>query len=352
MKRKAMTQPSLKTRLVSGSASALIAVALAAAVGCAADPPSDRVRVSGHVEATEVRVASQVSGRVAELRVAEGDRVEEGAFVARLDTHDAELSLARARADLAQAEAQLQLLQAGARPEDVRVAEAQVANAQADVSVAAAERTAAEVDVERFERLLASSSGTRKQRDDAVARLNVAREREQAARERVKSAGENVSRAKAGARREEIDAARARIDSATLLIATWDKAIIDAAVTAPVSGIVTETLAHAGELMQARMPLLVITDLDRAWANVFVDEPIVPRLRIGQTVTLFTDAGGSGIDGTISYIASTAEFTPRNVQTADDRAKLVYRVKVSVDNTEGVLKVGMPVEAEIPFVTD
>jgi HlyD family secretion protein len=182
--------------------------------------------------------------------------------------------------------------------------------------------------------------------------LNVARERERAAQARVASADENVRRAKAGARREEIDAARARIDAVDALIATWDKALADAAVLAPVGGVVTEKLANVGELVQARVPLVVITDLDRAWANVFVDEPAVPRLRVGQEVTLFTDAGGSGIAGTISYISSTAEFTPRNVQTAEDRAKLVYRVKVSVDNRDGVLKVGMPVDAEIPFAND
>ena len=75
----------------------------------------------------------------------------------------------------------------------------------------------------------------------------------------------------------------------------------------------------------------------------------MPRLRLGQPATLFTDAGGPGIPGTVSYISSKAEFTPRNVQTAEDRSKLVYRVKVSVDNTGGMLKAGMPVEAEIPF---
>jgi HlyD family secretion protein len=323
---------------------------LALAVACATDVPADRIRVSGHVEATEVRVAPQVSGRIVEMNVAEGDRVSSGVVVARLDTADADLALARTKAERAQAEAALRLLQAGARPEDVRVAEAQLSAARADLSVAAAESAAAQVDVERFERLLASNSGTRKQRDDAVARLNVAAERERAARERVRSADESVTRVKAGARREELDAARARLAAADTAIATWEKAIADATVVSPVGGLVTEKLADAGELAQTRVPLLVVTDLDHAWANVYVDEPIVPRLRIGQAVTLFTDAGGAEVPGTISYISPNAEFTPRNVQTAEDRAKLVYRVKVSVDNRDGLLKVGMPVEAEIPFV--
>jgi HlyD family secretion protein len=281
--------------------------------------------------------------------VAEGTRVEAGAVVARLDTSDAELGLRRARAEADQAQAQQRLLEAGARVEDIRQAEAQAATAQAEVAAAAAELRAAQSDVDRFEALLASNAGSRKQRDDAVARRDVARERVDAAQERVGAARENVARLKAGARREEIEAARARVSGARAQMATWEKAIADATVVAPIAGIVTEKLADAGEIVQPRAPIVVVTDLDRAWANVYVDEPIVPRLRLGQRASVFTDAGGAAIPGTVIYIASRAEFTPRNVQTAEDRSQLVYRVKIATDNKDGVLKVGMPVEAEIPF---
>lgn len=331
--------------------SPLLFVALLSGVAaCAPPPPADRVRVSGQVEATEVQVASQVPGRLLERRVAEGQHVTRGEVLAVLDTADAALALSRARAEQTQAEAQLRVVQASARIEDVRQAEAQVAAAQADVSPAAAELTAADVDVQRFEQLLASNSGSRKQRDDAVARRNVARERVQAARERVRVAQEGVARVKAGARREDVAVARSRIDITLAQIATLEKAVADATITAPATGIVSTTVADEGELIQPRAPIVVLTDLDHAWANVYVDEPVVPRLRVGDTATLFTDAGGAPIAGTISAIAERAEFTPRNVQTADDRSKLVYRVKVAVDNTSGVLKAGMPVEAEIVFV--
>jgi HlyD family secretion protein len=241
------------------------------------------------------------------------------------------------------------LLVAGARVEDVRQAEAQLATAQSDVGAAEAELASAQADVERFDALLASNSGSRKQRDDAVTRRDVARTRVQGAQDRVRAARENLAKLRAGSRREDIDGARARVAAADAQIATWQKAIADATVAAPVAGIVTEKLADVGELVQARAPLVVITDLDHAWANVFVDEPAVPRLRLGQAATVFTDAGGPGLSGTISYISAKAEFTPRNVQTAEDRSKLVYRVKVAVDNKSGVLKAGMPVEAEIPL---
>ncbi|HUR32743.1 MAG TPA: HlyD family efflux transporter periplasmic adaptor subunit [Vicinamibacterales bacterium] len=328
---------------------AAAALSSAGAAACQAPPPTDRVRVSGQVEATDVQVAAPVPGRLLQRKVSEGDRVEKGAVIATLDTADAELAITRARAERAQAEAQLRLLQAGSRPEDVRLAESQVAPAQADVAVAEADLAAAEVDVQRFEQLLAANSGSRKQRDDAVARRNVARERVTATRDRVRVAQEGVARVKAGARRQEIDAARARIDAVAAQIATLEKAVADATVIAPVRGVVTTTVADEGELLQPRAPIAVITDLDHAWANVYVDEPVVPRLRVGDAATLFTDAGGPGVMGTISYISERAEFTPRNVQTADDRSKLVYRLKVSMDNAAGVFKAGMPVEAEIVF---
>jgi HlyD family secretion protein len=231
----------------------------------------------------------------------------------------------------------------------VRQAEAQLANARSAAGAAEAELVSAQADVDRFEALLAQNSGSRKQRDDAVTRRDVAKERLRGAQDQVRASAENLARLRAGARPQEVQAARARVAAADAQIATLEKAIADATVTAPVTGVVTEKLADAGELAQAGAPIVVIMDLDHAWANVYVDEPIVPRLRLGQPATLFTDAGGGGISGAVSYISQKAEFTPRNVQTADERAKLVYRVKVSVDNRNGVLKAGMPVEAELPL---
>jgi len=325
-----------------------LAIALTA-LACAPKPPADRVRASGQVEATDVQVAAPVGGRLLELRVGEGDRVKAGDTIARLDTSDAELALARVKAERAQAEAQVRLLLAGPRPQDVRQADAQRATAEADVRAAEVELAAAQVDADRFEALLASNSGSRKQRDDAVARRDVARARAQSARSRVTAAAENVDRLRAGSRREEIDAARARVAAVTAQIAASEKSIADAVVTSPIAGVVSEKLADPGEFLQPRAPVVVVADLDHVWANVYVDEPVVPRLRVGQDATVFTDAGGAGLPGTITYVSSKAEFTPRNVQTAADRSKLVYRIKISVPNTSGTLKVGMPIEADIPF---
>ena len=344
-----MTLHHSRRRSILVLAALVIAAAALASAGCREKPPADRVRVSGYVEATEVRIAPEVGGRLIDLRVAEGDRVKAGDVIAQLDTADIALALQRAAAERLGADAQLRLLVAGARQEDIRQAEAQLAAAEADLAASRQEVASAERDLQRFESLLASNSGAEKPRDDAATRRDVGRDRVKAGEQRVRAAGETVARLKAGARPEEIDGARARLAGVDAQIATLEKAQHDATVVAPVSGMVTQKLVDEGELLAPRTPIVVVTDLDEVWANVYVDEPLVPRVTLGQAATVFTDAGGAGIEGKVTFISPKAEFTPRNVQTAEERSKLVFRVKVTVKNEKGVLKQGMPVEAEIKF---
>ena len=322
-------------------------VALLLAAGCAPEAPDDSIRVSGYVEATEVQMSSEVGGRVIELRVAEGDRVNAGDVIARIDTRDTELQIQRLRADRAAADAQLRLLRAGSRVQDIRQAEAQVRAAEADVTTVEAEMKSAQIELDRFEALLQANAGSRKQRDDAQARVDVARERRRSAAERVDAAREAVGRLQSGARPEEIDAARARVASVDAQIASLQKGVADATVIAPLAGVVTQKLIDAGELIARGTPIAVVTDLDHAWANLFVPEPMIPRIALGQAATVVTDAGGAGLPGKVTFISPRAEFTPRNVQTAEERSKLVYRIKVAVDNRAGTLKQGMPVDAEL-----
>ena len=317
--------------------------------GCRQEAPSNEVRASGHVEATDVRLAPEVGGRILQLAVDEGDRVEAGALILRLYGREHEIAAQRAKANQRQAEAELKLLLSGARPEDIRQAEAQVQTARDERSAAQAELEAAEADLQRFEALLRANAGSRKQRDDALTRREVARERVQAAESRVRAADQTVTRLRRGARPEEIEAARARVAGTSADVASAEEAVDDTRLVSPIAGVVTEKLAEVGEMIAARSPVIVVTDLSKVWADVFVPEPVVPRIRLGQPAQVFTDAGGAGLAGTVSYISPKAEFTPRNVQTAEERSKLVYRIRVSVDNKDGVLKQGMPVEAVIPL---
>jgi len=323
-----------------------LALTLVFAAACTKDVPQDRIRASGHVEATETRLAAEAGGRILTLLVKEGDRVKPGDTILTLDTRDVQLAIDRARAERSAADAQLRLIQAGARGEDIRQAEAQVETARSEVAAAKQELASAQQDLDRFETLLANNSGSRKQRDDAATRRDVARDRIASLESRVKAADETVSKLRAGARREEVEAARARVQVVDAQIAALEKTMSDATLRSPIGGLITEKLVEVGEVIPPRTPAVVIVDLDHAWADVFVPEPTVPRIKIGQSASVITDAG-STLTGTIAYISPKAEFTPRNVQTADERSKQVYRVRIDVDNKDGVLKQGMPVEAEI-----
>jgi HlyD family secretion protein len=324
----------------------LICAATVCVAGCRSGADKAPPHATGYVEATDVRVATKVSGRVATVAVTEGARIEAGAVVATISTTDVDLALARIRAERAQAAAQLALLLSGSRPEDIRQAEAQAAAAGADRKAAEAEVSSARADEARFEQLLANKAGSVKQRDDAVARRELAEARLRATADRMAAASATVDRLKAGARPEEIAAARARVATVDAQMASMEHDKSEAVIATPIGGVVVGRLVEPGELVAVGTPLAIVVDLDHAWANVYVEETLVPLIKLDQAATVVTDAGDR-LAGRVSFIASRAEFTPRNVQTANERAKLVYRIKVSVDNSKGILKPGMPVEVDL-----
>lgn len=323
----------------------LLVVMLAFTFACSKADSEERPRASGYVEATEVRVAAKVPGRVLSVAVAEGQKVTAGQTLIQLSFTDATLALTRLQADRAQADAQLRLLLAGSRKEDIAQAEAQAAAAESERATVATELAAARIDADRFEQLVQKRAGSEKQRDDAVVRKALTESRLKAAEDRVAAALSQVARLKAGARTQEVEAARARLSAVDAQMATVNSDIAEATITAASDGVVSARLVEPGELVMARVPLLVIIDLDRAWATAYVEEPRVAAVTIGQAATVITDAGDR-LEGKVTFIAPRAEFTPRNVQTASERAKLVYRVKVAVDNKAGTLKPGMPVEVD------
>ena len=323
---------------------AMMTVAVGAA-GCRRTTPAGPPRASGYVEATEIKVASKVAGRVERVHAIEGQRIAEGDVLVAVATTDIDLAIRQARAERELAAAQLRLVQAGSRREDVQQAEAQAAAAESDRAAASSELAAAKGDEARFDQLVKARAGSEKQRDDAVARREQAQARVAGTADRSRAAIAALEKLKAGARPEEIAAARARVAAVDAQIATLEQHRLEATIVSPAGGIVSSRLIEPGELVAAGAPLFVIVDLDRAWANGYVEEPLVPALKIDQPATVVTDAGDR-LAGRITFIAARAEFTPRNVQTSAERAKLVYRIKVAVDNRQGVLKPGMPVEIE------
>jgi HlyD family secretion protein len=313
-----------------------IMLALCAALllaGCGAKDGGG-IRASGQIEATEVRVATKVPGNIVRLAVEEGDSVAQGSVLAVLDTIDLALARSQSAADRDQARANLALVAAGSRREDVAGAAAEVARRRADLD-------GAEKDLVRQEALLERGLGAQKAADDARVRRDMAKAA-------LASGQETLARLRHGSRPEEIAAARAAFERAQAKLAASDTQVNDGVVRSPITGIVTTKLVESGEYVNAGTGLVVVTDLAKPWLTVFVSDVDLPGIRVGQLARVHTDAKGDpGREGRVSYVSPTAEFTPRNVQTRDERAKLVYRVKIQLDNRDGRFKPGMPADAVI-----
>ncbi len=289
------------------------------------------LHASGHIEATEVRLAAPMAGIVGELPFQEGEKVEAGQVVARMDTSTLERELEKARAERDAAQAALALLLAGARQEEL-------AEAQARLAAAEVELAAAQADLARYAPLAERGSASRKLRDDAATRAAVAQEQCNALRARL-------AQLLAGPRAEEVALARAQLRAAEAAVGILTQRLADAQVRSPITGYVTARVAEPGEFLPAGAPLLVVADLAHPWLAVFLDEPSLSRVRLGQPVRVRLDGHQESITGKVRFIAQQAEFTPKNVQTPEERAKLVFRVEISLPNPELVLKPGMPADA-------
>jgi HlyD family secretion protein len=306
------------------------ALAIAAAVclslpGCGSD--GSRPDGSGTIECVQVEVASEVGGRIAELGVEEGAAVRRGDTIARIEATSHKLRRDEAAAALGYAQAQLNLLAAGARDEDIERAREQTREAEAVAG-------AAEADLERIEGLFDAGSASEKQLGDARAQA----ERAAAARA---AAQQVVAKLEHGSREEELDVARALVRQAEARLALAEKSVSDCVVAAPAGGTVTTLSREVGELVGAGAPIATVSRLDAVWLSIYVPGARLTGVNLGQRAQVRVDGDARLHDGTITFISPEAEFTPRDVQTPEERAKLVYRVKISLSNPEGLFKPGM-----------
>jgi len=311
---------------------AALALIILAGLACSSRSEKNAVTASGTIEAIEVNVASKVAGQLLTLAVDEGAKVKPGDVLATVDHATADIQLRQAEAGVRLAEAQLALIVKGARSEDIRQAEA--ALKQADTAF----KTAAD-DARRMRELFETGSVTSKQRDDAEARLTVAAAQQSAS-------AEALGKMRRLARPEEIQAAEARLAQARAAADLLAKTIADSTITAPAGGIITHKAVEAGELVTPGATIVTLTDLDSVYVMIYITEKELGRVRLGDTAEIRIDAfPDRPFEGKITYISPEAEFTPKNVQTKEDRVKLVFGVKVEIENKDGLLKPGLPADA-------
>lgn len=313
-----------------------VPLALLLVAGLAAcQKPSGNILASGTIEATSVQVSARSSGQIVRLVGEEGMNVRPGDLLAEVDHTTLDLQLSQARSGVDLARAQLDLLVNGARAEDLIQGREQLNQANDALK-------SAQDDFERMKNLFAGGAATKKQKDDADLRFTMARAQANGADQALKKL-ENF------ARPEEVKAALARLDQAAFSVKLLQKAIEDCTVKAPAEGVITESLIEKGELAAPNTGLFVITDLARVKLTIYVPEPDLGRVRLGQEARISVDSyPGKTFPGKVTWISPVAEFTPRDIQTRDERVKLVYAVKIEIENPDAVFKPGMPADAEIP----
>ena len=359
--------------------------------------PTDRILLSGNIELTEIDVSFKTPGKIVDLRVAEGEAVKKGQLLARIDpdqlqktrgANEAAVTAASSgltqlrtailyqkeaiggdlelrQAELRQAEARLAEMLAGSRPQEIQqsramAGEARTAHDQAsrdweraqtlynneDISTAQRDQFRARFDQTAAalrqveQRLALVEEGPRKEEIE-IARAQVDRAR--AALRLSRAAGLDLRR-----REEEVEARRADVDRARAQLAVLEAQIGDTSAVSPIDGVVLVRSSDPGEVVAAGASVLKLGDMDRPWLRGYINERDLGRVKLGQKVRLRTDSyPGKDYWGRVSFIASEAEFTPKQIQTPEERVKLVYRIKIDVDNLHRELKSNMPVDAEI-----
>ncbi len=290
--------------------------------------------VSGNVEVTEVNLGFKIPGRVIELFTDEGQRVKKNDKLALLDSAEIENQVAQSRAYLNETLTRLEELKAGSRPQELE-------QAKANVSYAEAELTKAKKDLERYEALHKDELISAQQMDNARKTYDVAVSQH-------KKAIEALSLVREGPRKEDIKAAANRVEQAKAALKVSEERLKDTELYAPVSGVVLRKNIELGETVNVGSPVFTIGDLENPWIKVYVREDKLGLVKLGQKAEVKVDSyPNKTYEGSVTFISSEAEFTPKNVQTQEERVKLVFGVKVSVKNINDELKPGMPADVKI-----
>ncbi len=297
--------------------------------------PATTLGASGTVEATQASLGFQAAGRIESIRVREGDKVRAGDTLAILDRTELEARLSQARAQRAAAQSGLAEMERGARGEEL-------AQAREIDSAAAARLVDAQRDLARAQRLLQDGAASQDAADKARLASDLARsQREQAAQQ--------LKLVQAGPRAERVAAQHAMVESADALLRQVTAQVANAVVIAPFDGVVTVRQREPGEIVAPGSPVVTLANFGDRWVRIYIAENRLGAVRLGAPATITTDTyQGRQYAGTVSFIASEAEFTPRNVQTTEERVKLVYAVKVRITGDSTLaLKPGMPADVAL-----
>jgi len=355
------------------------------------------ITLSGNIELTQVNLAFKVSGKLIELPIDEGMEVRKGTVLARLDVDQLQKQRARDQASLtvtetqliqqrtaveyqkASLEADVETRQATLRLAEARLQELLAGSRRQEKEQAGAaaedartQHALAKDDWDRAQTLFKSDDISRSQYDQYRTRFNSSKALLQQAEERlslvmegprkedIEAARAQVAQARASVKQaeavrlelkrkeQELETRRAQIEQARAQVAVVETQIADGVVTAPINGVVLVKSAEVGEILAAGTTLATLAEMDKPWLRGYIKEQDLGRVKLGMKAKVTTDSyPGKIYWGRISFISSEAEFTPKQIQTPEERVKLVYRIKIEVENPQHELKLNMPADAEI-----
>ena len=292
------------------------------------------IESTGTIEATEVDIRSEVSGKILTLYFDEGDWVKKGDVLSEIDHEKRDIELAQAKARLAEAEAQLTLLIKGLR--DKEVERARETFLESEVLLKDSKR-----EYKRIQKLYDEEVVDLGSRDKAEAAY-------EASQKRYEIAKKNYEIALEGSRKEEIQAGEAVKEAAKAQTKLIERQIADATVTIPIDGVISERYVELGEFLSVGSLIATVIDLTHVWIMAYVSEKNLGKVKLGQRGKVMIDSfPHKEFIGKVTYISPEAEFTPKNIQTKEERVKLVFGVKIEVDNPNQELKPGMPADAII-----
>jgi len=295
---------------------------------------NDFIKVSGNIEATEVDVGFKIAGRIVNRFFEEGDWVDNGKVLAKLDDEDLRNRLEVARASLMSAQARLSKLLAGSRPEEIREAEAALNQAKFDLENKQAH-------YERMKPLFERGVIPMETLDNADAGFKIAKASFQ-------RATENYLLVKEGPRKEDIEDGRAQVDQARASVKLNETQLSYTTLYSPISGVVLVKSGEIGEVVNPGTSIVTLADIENVWLKTYIPETDLSKVKWGQEVIVTTDLRPKKeYKGKISFISSQAEFTPKQIQTEKERVTLVYRIKVDISNPDHELKPGMPADGKI-----
>jgi len=359
--------------------------------------PDNRIMVSGNIELTEVNIAFKTAGRLIERDVDEGDTVKKGQIVARLDRDQltaqrdreaaglasAEAQLTQAetalewekatltgdveqrKADLASNESRLAELKNGSRPQEIQEARAAVESAQSELDRAKRDWDRSQTLYKNDDISTAQYDQYRNRWESADAALKQAKQRgalvEAGPRaEVIAAAAGQVEKARGALkmseantleiqrRAQELVRLRAEIARSRASVALIDSQLADTIAYSPVDGVVLVKSADPGEVLGVGTTVLTVGDIDHPWLRGYINETVLGKVKVGSKARVTTDSyPGKTYEGKVTFISSEAEFTPKQIQTQEERVKLVYRIKIELDNPRRELKSNMPADAEI-----